>query len=176
MCSVAGGARGFERGADPIYDAVQVREHLVVPEAEDGVAEGFEGVLASEVFGAAIEVAAPVEFYDEAAVGAVEVHDVVGDRLLAEEAHAELAPPKAGPQEAFGERRLVSEASGRGSEVGAVARVIGHRSGDPFNPHRPIGRGGITSGMPASFYRRYGKTHFDRTAGPGTSVPHRTLA
>src|SRR5690606_9196153 len=38
------------------------------------------------------------------------------------------------------------------------------RGGDLLNPHRHSLRVGITSGMPATLYRRFGKTLLDRTA------------
>jgi len=83
-----------------------------------------EGVVSST-----IGVHAAVDFDDEAPRGADEVRDVAADDDLAAEGDAEAAAAKLGPEELFGERRVVPEMVGPGSEfvatLGGLTTLIG---------------------------------------------------
>lgn len=116
------GAAGalFEGVPDFEQDAVAVRVPLAVPEAELGDAFGGQdvrtGLVVLDLFGEAVLEA--VEFDGQARGGAVEVQEVVADRMLA----AELEPGEAtgsqgAPEFAFFVGLLATQATGGGSGV-----------------------------------------------------------
>ena len=128
--------------ADGLDDTVQIVEHVVVLDAEDGQASAFQPPLALSVSLAAAVVAPPVYFYHEADLGGEKVHDVLADGPLTEEPDAKRASPQPRPEEPLGNGRHLTEVAGGGDESAAV-RVEGAGHDDRVHhPAPPPERGG----------------------------------
>ena len=79
------GADDFQGVADSFEDAGGVLQGIGVPEAQDGVAAGFQGLGAGFVFGSAFRVLAAIEFDDQARCCAEEVGNVAAYGCLTAE-------------------------------------------------------------------------------------------
>ena len=121
-------------GEDGVEDALDIVHHLVVPEAEDGVAARFQHNGAGGVVGLTIGVLAPVEFDDQAGRVANEVGDLAVDGRLTTELEAvELAVAESAPQFAFDVGLVAAEAAGDSgcNHVGSLTQPLsrGEREG-----------------------------------------------
>ena len=78
-------ARDAERLDDALEDAVDVREYLVVPKAEDGVSLRLEELRPGQIVMQPKRVLATIELDDQASLSAAEVSDEGADGVLAAE-------------------------------------------------------------------------------------------
>lgn len=101
--------------------AVEVTQHLVVPEAEHGVAMRFDQLRSGDIGGVAVMLAA-VELHHQSRGAAGEVRDVGADRVLEDELPAVQLPVA----------QCVPQALLR---VGAVAAELARDGGQSFLTH-----------------------------------------
>ena len=106
LSGVAGEVQFFE---DRGEHAVGVLQHVVVPEADDAVAVGFDD-LRSSIIGRAVSVLATIEFDGEARGAAGEVDHEGADRQLPRELDtAQLAGAQVRPKASFRVGHIVSQ-------------------------------------------------------------------
>src|SRR5262245_54658999 len=70
---------------DRLADAVDVSEHLVVPEAHDAKSLTGQPCCATRVFGCPLVVLTAIDLHEEPSLKTDEIDDVVADDLLAPE-------------------------------------------------------------------------------------------
>lgn len=108
------GAGVLEFEADLFEDASDVFSKVVVPEADHGVACGFDEASAFGI-GSAVRVLAAVEFDYQLRLNTGEVHDVTADRELAAEFGAlDLTAAEALPELRFDVGRISSQSPPHG--------------------------------------------------------------
>src|SRR5688572_10816214 len=76
---------GPSRPRDRGDDAIEIREHVILAEANDAPPELLEGPIAGGIWASTLLVVCAVDFDDEACLGASEVDDVGPDNELTTE-------------------------------------------------------------------------------------------
>jgi len=93
-------------------------EHIRVDKANYAHALSFQVGGSANVIGLALAMRVPVEFYDQAAPGAVEVRDVAPEANLPAELEAvQLPVAEASPELLLGRRRFVTHGAGAIEEL-----------------------------------------------------------
>src|SRR5262245_3538870 len=103
----------MERVQDRLHDTIRVSQHVVVPEAQDEIAHGFQDRGSCPVLFGPLRVLPAIELHDHASICANKIDHVAIDRRLpAKLPTGEAAVAQTEPQHAFRVGLVATQASG----------------------------------------------------------------
>jgi hypothetical protein len=143
---------------DPLQDAVDVLQDLVIPEPQDLIAVSAQPLIPNGV-ALALRMLSAINFYDQALFAADKINNVGSDRLLPDEFHSiEGSRTKARPKPLFGNGRVAAKASRgacrcRSCPTHEAALSLAVRAS---RPERPTIRCGASAPSPRSCGERVG--------------------